>query len=95
MTEAFRTTPRRSRAAGFGKNAIQRKDGITSDKTQRRLRETIEAIDKVESRFGSALMACAWYRSYSRRGRKVAITGKAQSSARRMMSDTMKGATPR
>lgn len=52
-----------ARSAGLGKDAVQRKERIKSDKTQRRLREMIEVINKVEARFGSALMAYAWYRS--------------------------------
>ena len=32
-------------------------------KTQRRLRELVEVLNKVEPRFGSELMAYAWYRS--------------------------------
>ncbi|OYY80470.1 MAG: hypothetical protein B7Y61_15740, partial [Rhizobiales bacterium 35-66-30] len=43
--------------------AVQRKDRVRSDKTQRRLREMVEVINKVEPRFGSTLMAYAWYRS--------------------------------
>lgn len=49
--------------AGLGKDAVQRKERVKSGKTQRRLREMIEIINKVEPRFGSALMAYAWYRS--------------------------------
>ncbi len=52
-----------ARSAGLGKDAVQRKERIKSDKTQRRLREMIEVVNKVEPRFGSALMAYAWYRS--------------------------------
>ena len=52
-----------ARTAGLGKDAIQRRDRVKSDKTQRRLREMIEVINKVEPRFGSALIAYAWYRS--------------------------------
>ncbi len=52
-----------ARSAGLGKDAVQRKERIKSDKTQRRLREMIEVINKVEAHFGSALMAYAWYRS--------------------------------
>ena len=64
IAEALRTTSEEiARSAGLGKDAIQRKDRIGSDKTQRRLREMIEVINKVEPRFGSALMAYAWYRS--------------------------------
>jgi len=64
IAEALRTTSEEiARTAGLGKDAIQRKDRIGSDKTQRRLREMVEVINKVEPRFGSALMAYAWYRS--------------------------------
>lgn len=64
IVEAFRMTSEEiARTAGLGKDAIQRKDRVRSDKTQRRLREMIEIINKVEPRFGSALMAYAWYRS--------------------------------
>lgn len=52
-----------ARSAGLGKDAVQRKSRVRSDKTQRRLREMVEVITKVEPRFGSALMAYAWYRS--------------------------------
>jgi hypothetical protein len=52
-----------ARTAGLGKDAVQRKDRIGSVSTQRRLREMVEILNKVEPRFGSALMAYAWYRS--------------------------------
>jgi hypothetical protein len=52
-----------ARTAGLGKDAIQRKDRIRSDRTQRRLREMTEVVNKMEPRFGSALVAYAWYRS--------------------------------
>ncbi|RCS21477.1 DUF2384 domain-containing protein [Phyllobacterium salinisoli] len=52
-----------ARTAGLGKDVIQRKDRIRCDKTQRRLREVAEILNKVEPHFGSALMAYAWYRS--------------------------------
>ncbi|MGE0280406.1 MAG: MbcA/ParS/Xre antitoxin family protein [Rhizobiaceae bacterium] len=64
IADAFRTTSEEvARTAGLGRDAIQRKDRIRSDKTQRRLREMIEVVNKVEPRFGSALIAYAWYRS--------------------------------
>ena len=64
MAAAFRTTSEEiARTAGLGKDAIQRKERVRSDKTQRRLREMAEVLNKVERRFGSALMAYAWYRS--------------------------------
>ncbi|MFN4100797.1 MAG: MbcA/ParS/Xre antitoxin family protein [Pararhodobacter sp.] len=48
---------------GLGKDALQRRARVQSDKTQRRLRELVEVLNKVEPRFGSELMAYAWYRS--------------------------------
>jgi uncharacterized protein (DUF2384 family) len=48
---------------GLGKDALQRRTRIRSDKTQRRLRELVEVLNKVQPRFGSELMAYAWYRS--------------------------------
>lgn len=52
-----------ARTAGLGRDAVQRVERVRSVKTQRRLREMIEIVNKVEPRFGSALMAYAWYRS--------------------------------
>ena len=52
-----------ARTSGLGKDAVQRKDRIGSDKTQRRLREMVEVLNRVEPRFGSGLLAYAWYRS--------------------------------
>lgn len=64
IAHAFRTTSEEiARTAGLGKDAVQRRDRVRSDKTQRRLREMVEIVNKVEPRFGSALMAYAWYRS--------------------------------
>lgn len=64
IADAFLTTSEEiARTTGLGKDAIQRKDRIRSNKTQRRLREMIEIVNKVEPRFGSALIAYAWYRS--------------------------------
>ncbi|EQB16292.1 MbcA/ParS/Xre antitoxin family protein [Novosphingobium lindaniclasticum] len=61
---AFRTTSEEvARSAGLGRDAVQRKDRIRSDKTQRRLREMIEVVTKTTPRFGSSLIAYAWYRS--------------------------------
>jgi uncharacterized protein (DUF2384 family) len=48
---------------GLGKDALQRRARIQSDRTQRRLRELVELLNKVEPRFGSELMAYAWLRS--------------------------------
>ena len=64
IAAALQTTSEEiARTAGLGKDAIQRKDRVRSDKTQRHLREMVEVINKVEPRFGSALIAYAWYRS--------------------------------
>lgn len=48
---------------GLGKDALQCRTWIRSNKTQRRLRELVEVLNKVEPHFGSPLMAYAWYRS--------------------------------
>jgi hypothetical protein len=64
IANAFRTTSEEiAQTTGLGRDAIQRKERIRSDKTQRRLREMVEIVNKVEPRFGSALVAYAWYRS--------------------------------
>lgn len=64
IAEAFRTTSEEvARAVGLGRDAVQRKERVRSDRTQRRLREMVEIINKVEPRFGSAMIAYAWYRS--------------------------------
>lgn len=64
MADAYRTTSEDiARSAGLGRDAVQRQERVRSDKTQRRLREMAEVLNKVEPRFGSALMAYAWYRS--------------------------------
>ena len=64
IAEALHTTSEEvARTAGLGRDAMQRKERMRSDRTQRRLREMVEVLNKVEPRFGSALMAYAWYRS--------------------------------
>ena len=50
-------------SVGLGKDAVQRRDRVGSDRTQRKLREMVEVLNKVEPRFGSSLIAYAWYRS--------------------------------
>ena len=50
-------------SVGLGKDAVQRRDRVRSDRTQRKLREMVEVLNKVEPRFGSSLIAYAWYRS--------------------------------
>jgi hypothetical protein len=64
IAAAFRTTSEEvARSAGLGRDAVQRKERVRSDKTQRRLREMVEVITKATPRFGFALIAYAWYRS--------------------------------
>ena len=52
-----------ARTAGLGRDAIARKDRLGSAKTQTRLREMVEIVNRLTPRFGSALVAYAWYRS--------------------------------
>lgn len=52
-----------ARSAGLGRDAVQRRDRVMRPKTQRRLREMMEIINKMAPRMGSAVMAYAWYRS--------------------------------
>ena len=64
IARALHTTSEEvARTAGLGRDAVQRKERVRSDKTQRRLREMVEILNKVEPRFGSSLMSYAWYRS--------------------------------
>lgn len=52
-----------ARSVGLGRDAVQRRDRLRSDRTQTRLREMSEILNRTTPRFGSALMAYAWYRS--------------------------------
>ena len=64
IAAAFLTTSEDvARTAGLGRDAVQRKERVRSDRVQRRLREMVEVLNKAEPRFGSPLMAYAWYRS--------------------------------
>jgi len=61
---ALRTTSAElAQSVGLGRDAVQRRDRIGSDRTQKRLREMVEILIKLAPRFGSPLIACAWYRS--------------------------------
>lgn len=62
-TELRTTSDEIARTVGLGKDAVQRRDRVRSDKTQRRLRAMVEVLNKVEPRFGSSMIAYAWYRS--------------------------------
>ena len=48
---------------GLSKDALQCRTPAQSNKTQRCLRELVEVLTKVEPRFGSDVVAYAWYRS--------------------------------
>lgn len=48
---------------GLGRDAVMRPNRVASARTQRRLREMLEILNRVEPCFGSALIAYAWYRS--------------------------------
>jgi hypothetical protein len=63
IATALRTTlDEVARTVGLGRDAVMRQDRIASPKTQKRLREMVEILNRVEPRFGSALIAYAWYR---------------------------------
>ncbi|MDE0522546.1 MAG: MbcA/ParS/Xre antitoxin family protein [Boseongicola sp.] len=64
IAAALRTSSEEvAQTVGLSKDALQRRTRINSAKTQRRLRELVEVLNKVEPRFGSELMAYAWFRS--------------------------------
>lgn len=64
LAAALRTSAEEIAASvGLGKDAVQRRSAVQSHKAQRRLRELAEVLNKVAPRFGSELMAYAWYRS--------------------------------
>ena len=64
IADVLRTTSAEvAQTVGLGRDAVQRRDRVKASKTQRRLREMVEVITKVTPRFGSAMMAYAWYRS--------------------------------
>lgn len=52
-----------ARSAGLGRDAVVRRDRLAQPRTQRRLREMMEILNRVQPRFGSDLIAYAWYRS--------------------------------
>ncbi|WP_029032870.1 antitoxin Xre/MbcA/ParS toxin-binding domain-containing protein [Salinarimonas rosea] len=64
IAEQLRTTRDEvAQTIGLGRDAVLRPERIASPKTQKRLREMVEILNRVEPRFGSALIAYAWYRS--------------------------------
>lgn len=64
IAEVLRTTKDEvARTVGLGRDALIRADRVKSPRTQKRLREMVEILNRVEPRFDSALIAYAWYRS--------------------------------
>ena len=64
IAAALRTTREEvAQTVGLGRDAVSRSDRIASVRTQKRLREMVEILNRVEPRFGSVLIAYAWYRS--------------------------------
>ncbi len=50
-------------SVGLPEDELRNRRLLRSDKTQRRLRELVEVLNKMTPRLGSELMAYAWYRS--------------------------------
>jgi len=64
MAETLLTTQDEiARTAGLGRDAIARKDRLASPKSQSRLREMAEILNRLTPRLGSEMVAYAWYRS--------------------------------
>ena len=64
VAERLRTTKGEIAATlGLGKDAFSRRERIKAVKTQTRLREMLEVLNRVEAHAGSMLAAYAWFRS--------------------------------
>ncbi len=64
MAQSLRTTiDEIAQTTGLGRDALMRANRVGNPKTQKRLREMIEIVTRVSPRFGSDLLAYAWYRS--------------------------------
>jgi hypothetical protein len=48
---------------GLGRDALARRDRIAAPRTQMRLRQLVEILNRLTPRLGSELVAYAWYRS--------------------------------
>ena len=48
---------------GLGREALSRASRVVAPKTQMRLRQMLEILNRVESELGSLLVAYAWFRS--------------------------------
>lgn len=63
LSAAVRTSKEElARSAGLGRDAVMRKARVESPATQRRLREMVEILTRVQGWAGSPLTAYAWYR---------------------------------
>ncbi len=64
IAEALRTTRlEMAQTLGLSQDALSRRQRICSCKTQTRLREMLEILNRVEAQNGSLLGAYAWFRS--------------------------------
>jgi hypothetical protein len=64
VAAALRTTREElAMSVGLGRDAVMRPERIASVRTQQRLRQLVEILNRLEPRFGSVLIAYAWYRS--------------------------------
>ncbi|WP_419741237.1 MbcA/ParS/Xre antitoxin family protein [Ruegeria sp.] len=64
IAESLRTTKGEiASTLGLGRDAFSRRSRIEAVKTQTRLREMLEILNRVEPQAGSALAAYAWFRS--------------------------------
>ncbi|MEM1429628.1 MAG: MbcA/ParS/Xre antitoxin family protein [Pseudomonadota bacterium] len=64
IAETLRTTKGEiASTLGLGKDAFSRRERIRAVKTQTRLREMLEILNRVEPQAGSTLAAYAWFRS--------------------------------
>lgn len=64
IAEALRTTKSEiSETLGLAADALTRRQRVAAPKTQTRLREMVEILNRVEPMAGSLLAAYAWFRS--------------------------------
>ncbi|MCB1342103.1 MAG: DUF2384 domain-containing protein [Pseudooceanicola sp.] len=64
VADALRTTKAEiASTLGLGRDAFSRAERVRAPKTQRRLREMLEILNRTERQAGSALAAYAWFRS--------------------------------
>lgn len=64
IAEGLRTTRAEIAATlGLGRDAFSRRERVQAVKTQTRLREMVEILNRIEPQAGSPLAAYAWFRS--------------------------------